>query len=181
VNGFVVKMHQKSGLLDDLAATGEVRVLDVIGSLTSFLNEMVVAGARIGRGFDPSVDRPFHPAGFSVHTDINHLKRWGCRSVLQMLHHRHADVSALKLFYRAWVGEVPERREEPEHRAMPDVEESIEMAKWFRDVFQRGAPRPNPKNIEDIRFPAVLFRALKEFDEKENSQDLKNLSTPSTL
>jgi oligoribonuclease (3'-5' exoribonuclease) len=179
VNGFVVKMHQKSGLLDDLAAAGEVRGLDVIAELQSFLNEMVIVGAKSGCGFDGWTDRPFHPAGFSVHTDINHLKRWGCHSVLQMLHHRHADVSALKLFYRAWVGEVLERREEPVHRAMADVEESIEMAKWFRDVFQRGAPRPNPKNIEDIRFPPELFRALE--DERKNSQDLQNLSTPSTL
>lgn len=72
----------------------------------------------------------FYPAGSSVHFDIGFLTALGLPMTMEMLSHRHFDVTTLKLFMMTQTGFYPEFEEvTPKHRAYSDVESSIIAAK----------------------------------------------------
>ncbi|PLB40768.1 oligoribonuclease [Aspergillus candidus] len=76
-------------------------------------------------------------AGNSVHADRAFLARGPYQAVLEHLHYRILDVSSFKEGVRRWGGEellrqVPEKREV--HLARDDILESIEEARFYREV-----------------------------------------------
>ena len=76
-------------------------------------------------------------AGNSVHADKAFLARGPYASVLEWLHYRILDVSAIKEAARRWgseelLGAVPAKREV--HLAKDDILESIEEMKYYRGV-----------------------------------------------
>jgi oligoribonuclease len=77
-------------------------------------------------------------AGNSVHTDQAFLRRKPYDRVIEHLHHRILDVSAIKEGARRWSSEevlmrTPQKKEL--HEARADILESIEEARFYRDIF----------------------------------------------
>lgn len=70
-----------------------------------------------------------YPAGSSVHFDISFLKNY-YPEFTSLLSHRHLDVTSLKLASAVATGEYPTSNGDTEHRAIPDIQESME---WFKN------------------------------------------------
>ena len=79
-------------------------------------------------------------AGFSVHFDRSFL-RYNLPDVERLLHYRNFDVSVLKTASEAWGGKLPPRKTVDVHRALPDVLESIEVARFYRPYFDLSFTR----------------------------------------
>lgn len=112
-------MHSKSGLMDDLMRSDAV---DLDGVAEQMRAQLATLPGHTA----------LHLAGFSVHFDRAFLAANGFRSLLgDWFHHRHLDLSAVKLLLDA-VG-VPYEKpvNERPHRALADVFESIEQARLF--------------------------------------------------
>ena len=131
MNDFVRDMHVSSGLLEELAegismADAEKQVLDYI------------------KDHCPDGSRP-PLAGNTVATDRSFLAR-DMPTLESFLHYRIVDVSSIKelsrrWFPRAYYGSPPKRGN---HRALADIQESIEELRYYREaVF---APSPGPES-----------------------------------
>lgn len=126
---FVVEMHTKSGLLDQLPtgiplAEAQEAVLDYI------------------RGHVPDA-RKAPLAGSSVHMDRAFLSR-DMPDLIAHLHYRIIDVSSLKELVRRWYPRVyfaaPEKR--GGHRALADVLDSIRELRYYRATVLVDNPGP---------------------------------------
>jgi oligoribonuclease len=126
---FVHNMHETSGLLDRLdggvtMAEAEGRVLDYIRQFVIEPKKAPLAGNTIG------TDRAFlakHMPGLEAY-----------------VHYRNVDVSSIKELARRWYPrayyQAPAKS--GNHRALADIQESIEELRYYRDaVF---VPRPGP-------------------------------------
>lgn len=71
--------------------------------------------------------------GNSVHQDRRFLRKYMPR-VEEFLHYRIVDVSTVKELVRRWYPELFEKRpnKEGKHRALGDIEESLEELRWYR-------------------------------------------------
>lgn len=78
-------------------------------------------------------DTTLHLAGYTAHFDRRFLKRY-FPDVERMLHHRHLDVSSVRMLAEA-AGHPPLGGEKP-HRAMADVRRSLEDARRFLGVLR---------------------------------------------
>ena len=117
-------MHNKSGLLGDLLndEVTSAQEYEIRNLLQREIREHKKAAA---------VD--VHLAGFSVHFDESFLRasKTGWGNVLDSLHHRHYDLSVIKIHLELR-GEVYKKAENlGAHRALNDVFESIEQARIF--------------------------------------------------
>lgn len=111
------EMHERSGLKTIVEAHGQ-RVEAVAVQLSKFLSECVPPTAQL------------HLAGNSVHFDRGFLRRYF--SVLERrFHHRHLDVSSIRLAAEVFT-EAPSLGGEKPHRAMADVLRSIDELRHWR-------------------------------------------------
>jgi oligoribonuclease len=131
MDDFVRKMHTKSGLLPEIAAS-EV--------------SLEVAQARTleyVRGYVPTPGTaPL--CGNSIGTDRRFLDRY-MHELDTYLHYRSIDVSSLKELCRRWYPETYSKRpgKAEQHRALDDVRESIAELQFYRErLFIAGAPDP---------------------------------------
>lgn len=92
-------------------------------------------------------------AGNSVHCDRAFLRREPYKRVMRHLHHRILDVSSIKEAARRWaakriVNKVPNKK--GLHKARDDILESIEEARYYREVIFRptfdAVPAKNKPN-----------------------------------
>jgi oligoribonuclease len=113
-------LHERSGLAGEASRYG-VGVVTVEGWLSE----------RLAEFREP--DTTLHLAGNSVHFDRRFLKRY-FPAVETLLHHRHLDVSSVRMLAEA-AGHPPLNGEKP-HRAMADVRESLEDARRFLGAFR---------------------------------------------
>jgi oligoribonuclease len=125
----VEAMHRASGLLDECERFEEgpaatwLRVADFLAEHAGALPPMI--------------------AGSSIHFDRAWLKEhapW----IVRGCHYRMLDVSGVRELLRATGRDAPERADKP-HRAMPDIEASLALARWFAAGFRtaqfpEGAP-----------------------------------------
>jgi len=126
---FVRAMHETSGLLDELEHG--VTLAEAEEQVMAYLREHCTYDAR------PPL------AGNSVATDRGFLAR-DMHDLDAFLHYRIVDVSSVKELARHWYPRAyyaaPEKR--GNHRALADIQESIEELRYYRDtVF---APLPGP-------------------------------------
>ena len=131
MNDFVRNMHETSGLLDELddgvsMAEAEERVL-------AYIKEHCPDGSR------PPL------AGNTVATDRTFLLR-DMPELEAFLHYRIVDVSSIKELARRWFPRAyfqsPAKR--GNHRALADIQESIEELRYYREaVF---VPSPGPES-----------------------------------
>jgi oligoribonuclease len=128
---YVRAMHQTSGLLDELDR----------GVTLAEAEEMMLTYIRSHCG--PNSRRPL--AGNSVATDRSFLAR-DMPALESFLHYRIVDVSSIKELARRWYPrayyQAPAKR--GNHRALADIQESIEELRYYRDTI--FVPTPGPES-----------------------------------
>jgi oligoribonuclease len=134
---FVRAMHEKSGLLDQLdagltLAEAEQRVL-------AYVKEHCPDGSR------PPL------AGNTVATDRSFLAR-DMPTLEAFLHYRIVDVSSIKELARRWYPrayfQAPTKR--GNHRALADIQESIEELRFYREAIFVAEPGPDTETARAI-------------------------------
>ena len=130
MDDFVRKMHTRSGLLTEIAASNvtlddaHARALDYVRAHVPKARTAPLCGNSIG------VDRRF------MHQQLSELDEY--------LHYRSVDVSSLKELCRRWYPEVYGHRpaKNETHRALDDVRESIAELRYYRDTMLRPFEEP---------------------------------------
>ncbi len=134
---FVREMHEKSGLLEELEggldlAAAERQVLDYI------------------REHCPDGSRP-PLAGNTVATDRAFLAR-DMVELEGFLHYRIVDVSSIKELSRRWFPRAyyaaPAKR--GNHRALADIQESIEELRYYREAVFVPSPGPDTDTARGV-------------------------------
>ena len=134
---FVREMHEKSGLLVELEhgvtlAEAEERVL-------AYIKEHCADGSR------PPL------AGNTVATDRAFLAR-DMAALESFLHYRIVDVSSIKELSRRWYPRAyyaaPEKR--GNHRALADIQESIEELRYYREAVFVAPPGPDSATAKEL-------------------------------
>ena len=134
---FVRSMHETSGLLDELAdgttlAEAEEQVL-------AYIKEHCPDGSR------PPL------AGNTVATDRAFLAR-DMPELEAFLHYRIVDVSSIKELSRRWYPRAyfaaPTKR--GNHRALADIQESIEELRYYREAVFVPQPGPDSAQAREI-------------------------------
>ena len=134
---FVRSMHEKSGLLEELAngktlAEAEEQVL-------AYIKEHCPEGSR------PPL------AGNTVATDRAFLAR-DMPGLESFLHYRIVDVSSIKELSRRWYPRAyfaaPTKR--GNHRALADIQESIEELRYYREAVFVPQPGPDSAQAREI-------------------------------
>ncbi len=127
---FVTEMHQKSGLLDELAQgvtleEAEAQVLAYVRSHVPEARKAPLAGNTIG------TDRAF------LARDMPTLEGH--------VHYRNVDVSSLKELAKRWYPRIyfTSPSKSGNHRALADIRESIEELRYYREAML--VPQPGPE------------------------------------
>jgi oligoribonuclease len=131
MDDFVRKMHTKSGLLPEIAAS-TVTLADAEARTLEYVRKHVPAA-----GTAPL-------CGNSIGTDRRFLDRY-MHELDTFLHYRSIDVSSLKELSRRWYPEIYAQRPDKseQHRALDDIRESIEELRFYRErLFNPAAPDP---------------------------------------
>ncbi len=130
---FVREMHTNSGLLDRLAAgvtmeEGMERILSHVKEFVPLQRKAPLAGNTIG------TDRAF------LARDMPELESW--------VHYRNLDVSSIKELARRWYPKVMYQAPAKggNHRALADIQESIEELRYYREAL--FVPQPGPTSAE---------------------------------
>lgn len=130
MNEFVRDMHEKSGLLRELDS----------GIPMDEAEEQVLSYIR---QFCPDGSRP-PLAGNTVATDRAFLAR-DMPTLETFLHYRIVDVSSIKELSRRWYPrayfQAPAKR--GNHRALADIQESIEELRYYREAVFVPSPGPD--------------------------------------
>lgn len=137
MNDFVRRMHTKSGLLDELAEGttmehAQQQVLDYVRTHVPAPGKAPLAGNTIG------TDRAF------LARDMSELENW--------VHYRNVDVSSIKELSRRWFPrayyQAPAKN--GNHRALADIQESIEELRYYREAVFVPAPGPSTTEAKVI-------------------------------
>ena len=134
---FVRSMHEKSGLLDELA--GGTTLADAEEQVLAYIHEHCPDGSR------PPL------AGNTVATDRAFLAR-DMPALESFLHYRIVDVSSIKELSRRWYPRAyfaaPTKR--GNHRALADIQESIEELRYYREAVFVPQPGPDSAQAKEI-------------------------------
>ena len=127
MNDFVREMHTSSGLLDELAAgttleEAQARVLEYVREWVPEPGKAPLGGNTV------ATDRAF------LARDMPELEQW--------VHYRNVDVSTLKELAKRWFPRVHYQapKKAGNHRALADIQESIEELRYYRKAFLRAGP-----------------------------------------
>lgn len=126
MNAWCVEHHGASGLTEAVRRS-TVSLADAEEQLLSYVRRLTPAGQC-----------PL--AGNSVHMDRVFLMKY-MPKLLNHLHYRIVDVSTLKELARRWRPDVHDqanRGKKCAHRALDDIQESIEELKLYREKFIRA-------------------------------------------
>jgi oligoribonuclease len=121
---FVVEMHTKSGLLDEIR-NSTTSLADAGAATLAFLS------AHAEPGTVPL-------CGNSIGTDRRFLAAY-LPDIENFLHYRSVDVSSVKELVRRWYPDVRSGRprKQGSHRALDDIRESVEELRYYRmNVFR---------------------------------------------
>jgi oligoribonuclease len=134
---FVRTMHETSGLLDLL--DGGLAMADAEEQVLAFIKEHCADGSR------PPL------AGNTVATDRAFLAR-DMPTLEGFLHYRNVDVSSIKELSRRWYPRAyfnsPAKR--GNHRALADIQESIEELRYYREAVFVPQPGPDSASAKEI-------------------------------
>jgi oligoribonuclease len=134
---FVRSMHEKSGLLDELASG--LTLAEAEEQVLAYIKEHCPDGSR------PPL------AGNTVATDRAFLAR-DMAGLESFLHYRIVDVSSIKELSRRWFPRAyfaaPTKR--GNHRALADIQESIEELRYYREAVFVPQPGPDSAQAREI-------------------------------
>ncbi len=134
---FVRSMHEKSGLLTELDAG--LTMAEAEQQVLTYVQQHCPDGSR------PPL------AGNTVATDRAFLSR-DMPTLEGFLHYRIVDVSSIKELSRRWFPrayfQAPTKR--GNHRALADIQESIEELRYYRDAVFVPSPGPDSESARAI-------------------------------
>jgi oligoribonuclease len=134
---YVRTMHERSGLLDELDAG--LTLADAEAQVLGYIKQHCAEGSR------PPL------AGNTVATDRSFLNR-DMGTLESFLHYRIVDVSSIKELSRRWFPRAyfhaPAKR--GNHRALADIQESIEELRYYRDAVFVPSPGPDSEAARAI-------------------------------
>ncbi|MGY2874145.1 oligoribonuclease [Marmoricola sp. URHA0025 HA25] len=134
---FVRDMHTSSGLIDELA--NGTTLADAEAQVLAYLREHCAEGSR------PPL------AGNSVGTDRIFLAR-DMPGLETFLHYRNVDVSSIKELSRHWYPRAyfnaPQKT--GGHRALADIQESIEELRFYREAVFVAPPGPDTDEVRRV-------------------------------
>ena len=134
---FVREMHTSSGLIDELA--DGTTLADAEAQVLAYIKEHCPDGSR------PPL------AGNTVATDRAFLAR-DMPTLEAFLHYRIVDVSSIKELSRRWFTrayfQAPPKR--GNHRALADIQESIEELRFYREAVFVAPPGPDTDEVRRI-------------------------------
>jgi oligoribonuclease len=137
MNDFVREMHEKSGLLRELDLG--VSLDEAEEQVLTYIKEHCPEGSR------PPL------AGNTVATDRSFLAR-DMPALETFLHYRIVDVSSIKELSRRWFPrayyQAPAKR--GNHRALADIQESIEELRYYREAVFVPSPGPDSDTARAI-------------------------------
>ena len=127
MDSVVIKMHTKSGLLDQIRAS-TIPLAEAGEQTLAFLKEHIPAARTV----------PL--CGNSIGTDRRFLDRY-LPDIETYLHYRSIDVSTLKELARRWNPPVLKAipKKETAHRALDDIRESINELRHYKKNFVKLA------------------------------------------
>ena len=130
MNDFVRNMHEKSGLLE--ALDHGITMAEAEEQVLAYIRQHCPDGSR------PPL------AGNTVATDRSFLAR-DMPALEAFLHYRIVDVSSIKELSRRWYPrayfQAPAKR--GNHRALADIQESIEELRYYREAVFVAPPGPD--------------------------------------
>ncbi|KQT89498.1 oligoribonuclease [Marmoricola sp. Leaf446] len=134
---FVREMHTSSGLLDELA--GGVSIDEAQDAVLTYIRSQCPDGSR------PPL------AGNSVATDRAFISR-DMPELEQALHYRLVDVSSIKELSRRWFPRAYYNAPTKggNHRALADIQESIEELRFYREAVFVPSPGPDSATAKQI-------------------------------
>lgn len=134
---FVTEMHTKSGLLPLLAD----------GTTLEDAQQQVLAYVQ---EYCPTT-RKAPLAGNTIGTDRAFLAKY-MPELEQHLHYRNIDVSSIKELARRWYPRVQHKApaKTGNHRALADIQESIEELRYYRDALFVAQPGPSSEELTEI-------------------------------
>src|SRR3954447_10744190 len=134
---FVRDMHTSSGLIDELA--NGTTLADAEAQVLAYLRDHCAEGSR------PPL------AGNSVGTDRAFLAR-DMPALETFLHYRNVDVSSIKELSRHWYPRAyfnsPQKT--GGHRALADIQESIEELRFYREAVFVAPPGPDTDEVRRV-------------------------------
>jgi oligoribonuclease len=134
---YVRNMHEKSGLLDEL--DGGITMDDAEAQVLAYVRAHCPDGSR------PPL------AGNTVATDRSFLIR-DMPTLEAFLHYRIVDVSSIKELSRRWFPrayfQAPAKR--GNHRALADIQESIEELRYYREAVFVAPPGPDTDTARNL-------------------------------
>jgi oligoribonuclease len=134
---FVRDMHTSSGLLEELASG--TTIADAQAQVLAYVKEHCPDGSR------PPL------AGNSVATDRTFLAR-DMPELETFLHYRNVDVSSIKELSRHWFPRAyfNSPAKSGGHRALADIQESIEELRFYREAVFVAPPGPDTDQVRRI-------------------------------
>ena len=134
---YVRTMHERSGLLDELDAG--LTLADAEAQVLAYIRQHCADASR------PPL------AGNTVATDRSFLNR--DMGILEaFLHYRIVDVSSIKELSRRWFPRAyfhaPAKR--GNHRALADIQESIEELRYYREAVFVAPPGPDSDAVKEL-------------------------------
>jgi oligoribonuclease len=137
MDDFVRTMHTSSGLLEEL--DGGLTMEEAEQAVLGYIREQCPEGSR------PPL------AGNTVATDRSFLAR-DMPALESFLHYRIVDVSSIKELSRRWYPRAyfaaPTKR--GNHRALADIQESIEELRYYREAVFVASPGPDSNTARGI-------------------------------
>jgi len=134
---YVRTMHERSGLLDELDAG--LTLADAEAQVLAYIRQHCPDGSR------PPL------AGNTVATDRSFLNR-DMGALEAFLHYRIVDVSSIKELSRRWFPRAyfhaPAKR--GNHRALADIQESIEELRYYREAVFVAPPGPDSDAVKEL-------------------------------
>ncbi len=137
MNDFVTKMHETSGLIDELAHG--ISLEEAEQQTLAYIQRFV------------PLERKAPLAGNTIGTDRMFLAKY-MPQVDQWLHYRNVDVSSIKELSRRWYPRVffQAPAKDGGHRALADILESIRELRYYRDAVFVALPGPSSDDAKDI-------------------------------
>ena len=134
---YVRTMHERSGLLAELDAG--ITLAEAESQVLAYIREHCAEGSR------PPL------AGNTVATDRSFLQR-DMPTLEAFLHYRIVDVSSIKELSRRWFPRAyfhaPAKR--GNHRALADIQESIEELRYYREAVFVAPPGPDSDTAKEL-------------------------------
>ncbi len=149
---FVVDMHTRSGLLDQIRAS-TISLADAGAETLAFIREHC------------PVERTVPLCGNSIGTDRRFLAAY-LPEIEDYLHYRSVDVSSLKELVRRWYPDALNARgwKQGSHRALDDIRESVAELRLYRELVF-APPDVVAERVDALRTALDAERTADEVDE----------------